>query len=131
MKILIVDDSEAARYLLEKQLSGYGTLITVNNGVKAIAEFKEALKAGESFDLIVMDFYMPKMDGIEASSTIRQIESEHQITRDKGVRIIMVSIIGDKEDILKAYENGCDAYIIRPYQKEQLTAEIHKAFTLR
>ena len=129
MKILIVDDNEAARCLLETQLSGHGTLITVNDGIEAIAAFKEALEAGERFDLVFMDLVMPEMGGMEASSTIRRIESEYQITRDEGVRIIMVSAVSCESEIIKAYENGCDAYITRPCQKEQLTAEIHNALT--
>ena len=131
MKILIVDDYEVGCFLLEKQLSDYGTLVTVNNGSKAIEVFKDALDEGERFDLICLDYVMPEINGMKVLKTIRQIESEYQITRDEGVRIIMVSAVGYEEEVVKAYENGCDAYIIRPYQKEQLTAEIHKAFTLR
>jgi two-component system chemotaxis response regulator CheY len=110
---------------LELQLSDYGTLVTVNDGTEAIGEFKDALEAGEGFELIFLDYFMPKMDGVEVLKSIRQIESEHQITRDSSVRIVMVSGNSYKSDIIKAYENGCDSYIIKPYQKEQLIEEIH------
>lgn len=125
MKILIVDDNEASCRLLEIQLSGYGTHVTVNNGTEAIRKFKDFLETGEGFDLICMDYFMPKMDGIEVLKTIRQIESEHQISRDDRVRIIMVSAVNCETEILKSYANGCDSYIIRPSRKEDLIEEIY------
>jgi two-component system chemotaxis response regulator CheY len=125
MNILIVDDNEVGCRLLEIQLSDYGTSVTVNDGTEAIRAFKDALEAGEGFDLICMDYVMPKMDGLEVFNTIRQIESEHQITKKDSVRIIMISAVSCEADIMKAHANGCDSYIIRPYKKEALFDEIH------
>ena len=124
MKILIADDNEAARRLLQLYLAGYGSLVTVNNGIKAIEAFSQAIDTNERFDLICMDYVMPKMDGIEVIKAIRTIELEHGISRANRVRIIMSSAVDQESDIMKAYANGCDSYMIRPDRKERLMEEI-------
>ena len=124
MKILIADDNEAARRLLQLYLAGYGTLVTVNNGTKAIEAFSQALDTNERFDLICIDYVMPQMDGIEVIKTIRSLEREHGISEKGHVRIIMSSAVDQESDIMKAYANGCDSYMVRPNRKERLAEEI-------
>ncbi len=125
MKNLIADDNVANRHLLRIYFSGYGISVTANDGIEAVAAFKEALEAGERFDLICLDYYMPRMDGIEALKIIRQIESEHQVPRDEHVRVIMMSAVNDKSVIMKAYINGCDSFLIHPCRKDRFIEEIY------
>ena len=124
MKILIVDDNKAARRLLELYLAGYGTLVIVNNGSKAIEAFSQAINTNECFDLICMDYVMPKMNGIEVIKAIRELENKLGINQKDCVRIIMSSAVDEQSDILEAYANGCDSYMIRPHRKENLVEEI-------
>ena len=124
MKILIADDNEAARRLLQLYLAGYGSLVTVNNGIKAIGAFSQAVDTNERFDLVCMDYVMPGIDGIEAIKAIRSIEQEHGISQKDRVRIIMSSAVDQESDIMKAYANGCDSYMIRPDKKERFQKEI-------
>jgi len=124
MKILIADDNEAARRLLQLYLSGYGTLVTVENGMKAIEVFSQALDTNERFDLICIDYIMPEIDGIEVTKTIRSLEQEHGISEKDRVRIIMSSAVDQGSEIMKAYTNGCDSYMIRPCLRECYRKEI-------
>lgn len=123
MKILIVDDNEAARKLLKIRFSRYGDLKMVNGGAEAITAFKEAFKTDERFDLICLDYCMPNMDGIEVLKAIRQIESEHQVAWDNHVRILMVSASDCESAVTKAYAYGCDSFMLRPFRKEQIIEE--------
>ena len=124
MKILIVDDNETARRLLQLYLAEYGALITVNNGSKAIEAFSQAMDTNERFDLICLDYVMPEMSGIEVVKVIRGLEHKHGISQNDHVRIIMTSAVDQQSDILKAYANGCDSYMIRPDRKERLIKEM-------
>lgn len=125
MKILIVDDNESSRLLLQIYLSDFGTLMMANDGVEAVGVFKEALEAGERFDFIFLDYHMPKMDGFKTLEVIRKIESECQTAWTDRVRVIMISVIGNESLTKKALANGCDAYIIRPCCKDQFIQQIH------
>jgi len=124
MKILIVDDNEANCLLFKLYLSRYGILVTAKSGIRAIELFKEALDAGQRFDFVCMDYYMPQMDGLEAVRAIRRIEFERQIVWDNRVKIAMVSVVENESLMINAYLNGCDAYITRPCLKKQFIEEI-------
>ena len=125
MKILIVDDNEAARRLLQLFLAEYGTLTTVNSGTEAIEAFSQAIGIDEYFDLICLDYVMPEMTGIEVVETIRQIERTHGVSDSSRVRIIITSAVDQKSDITRAYASGCDSYLVRPDRKEKLIEEMH------
>jgi len=120
MKILIVDDNEAARRLLQLYLAEYGTLITVNNGAEAIDAFSQAINTNERFDLICLDYVMPEMCGIEVLEAFREIERMYGINKNNQVRIVMTSAVDQQSDIMKAYESGCDSYMIRPDRKKSI-----------
>ena len=81
MKYLIVEDDFAARRLLQRYLSNYGDCDIAVDGNEAVEAFRQAVDEKEPYDLICLDIMMPNMDGHEALKVIRQIESEHGITR--------------------------------------------------
>ena len=124
MKILIVDDNEAARRLLQLYLAGYGVLVIVNNGSEAIEAFSQAIDTNERFDLICLDYVMPEMSGLKVLETIRNVESKHGISLNDRTRVIMTSAVDTPSEIMKAYKSGCDAYMIRPDRKERLIKEM-------
>ncbi len=72
-RILVVDDSSINREILYSQLAGIGFEVTLAiDGVTALQAFADAAANGKGFDLVVMDWHMPGMDGIE---TIRQLRA--------------------------------------------------------
>ncbi len=77
MKILIVDDSRAARMLLKSILGDYSSpvnLLEAGNGVQALESYKK-----ENPDLVFLDLTMPEMDGFEALEKIKTLNSEARV----------------------------------------------------
>ena len=111
MKILVVDDEKllvkGIRFNLEND--GY-EVVTGSDGVEAVA----AAELG-GIDLIVLDLMMPRMDGLEACSRIREFSD---------VPIIMLTAKADDMDKLMGFEHGADDYLTKPFNILELKARI-------
>lgn len=128
MNILIVEDDFVSRKFMTKFLSKYGTCQTAEDGELAINMYKEAVKSGNSFDLICMDILMPKLDGYETLEQIRKFEEEQGFTRQQEVKVIMTSGMDTSTNAMKAFELGCVAYTSKPIdivQFDNLLQELH------
>ena len=126
LKILIVEDDFASFKILEEYLCEYGDCSVAVNGAETVEAFKKALDEGQPFDLICLDIMLPEMHGHLALEEICQIEREYGINDSDGVKVIMTTAIDDPEDIIKAFKEGCKAYIVKPITNEKLVAEIRK-----
>ncbi len=126
LKILIVEDDFASFKILEEYLCKYGDCSFAVNGAEAIEAFKRALDEGQPYDMICLDIMLPEMNGHLALEEICQIEREYGIANSDGVKVIMTSAIDDPEDIIKAFKEGCKAYIVKPIINEKLFAEMRK-----
>jgi len=124
MKILIVEDDLTSRILLSRMLSPYGDCDVVVNGKEAVECFDLAHAEESPYDLICLDIMMPEMDGQEVLAVIREKEEENKIAGLDGVKIIMVSALGDKDNVLKAFQSGCEAYLTKPIEKAKLIEHI-------
>ncbi|MHC4316244.1 MAG: response regulator [Planctomycetota bacterium] len=128
LKILIVEDDFASFKILEEYLSEYGNCSVAVNGAETIETFKKALDEGQPYDLICLDIMLPEMSGHLALEEICRIEREYGISNSDsdGVKVIMTTAIDDPEDIIKAFKEGCKAYIVKPITNEKLLAEMQK-----
>lgn len=124
MKYLIVEDNFAAQKLLQIYLSNYGDCDIAVDGNEAVEAFRQAVDEKEPYDLICLDIMMPNMDGHEALKVIRQIESEHGIKGLDGVKVIMTTALEDSENVMGAFREGCEAYIVKPVEKGKLLKEM-------
>ena len=108
VKVLIVDDAAFMRMMIKNILSksGYDIVGEAENGVQAVAKFKE-LKP----ELVTMDITMPDMDGIAAVKEILKI--------NKDAKVIMCSAMGQKPMIKEALEAGAKDFIIKPFDKDK------------
>ncbi len=72
LRILLVDDSVTNREILQRQTTAWGLVSDqAENGAQALARLRDATRAGERYDLVLLDFRMPGMDGLELAGAIR------------------------------------------------------------
>jgi PAS domain S-box-containing protein len=120
LNILLAEDNLINQKLAKKLLEKQGHQVEIaNNGVEAVALFES-----KAFDLILMDFQMPEMNGLEAASKIREVE-EHTGGR---IPIIAMTANAMKEDKERALNAGMDAYIPKPINVPNLLSEISRFF---
>ena len=116
MNILIVDDNFASRRLLRAYLKGYGECYLASNGQEAIELFKEKTEGEPFFDLICLDIMMPAVDGHEVLQSIREIERSINIVEENQVKIIICSALDDRNDVVKSFDYGASAYLVKPIE---------------
>ena len=126
MRCLIVEDEFTARKLLQVYLSDYGDCFVAVNGHEAVEAFRDAFEENTPYDLICLDIMMPGMNGHETLKAIRRIESEHGIAGLDGVKVIMTTALDDSKDVMGAFRSGCEAYLVKPVERENLLEEMGK-----
>ncbi|THD73770.1 response regulator [Thalassobius vesicularis] len=110
--LLIVDDDERIRGLLQKYLIRNGFLVSAARD----AAHARRLLSGLEFDLIVMDVMMPGEDGISLTRALRQ---------DIRTPILLLTARGETEDRIKGLEAGADDYLAKPFEPKELLLRIN------
>src|ERR1051326_3062506 len=83
-KVLVVDDSDDIREMLERLLIARGyQVVSTSSGDQALEEIAKALAAKEPYDAILLDYAMPTMDGLTCAIKIRENEASNHIPRVK------------------------------------------------
>jgi CheY-like chemotaxis protein len=117
LKILIAEDDEVSEILIDITVKSFvKELLKVRTGVEAV----KACREHPDIDLILMDIRMPEMGGYEATRQIRQFNKE--------VVIIAQTAYGMTGDREKSIESGCNDYIAKPVNKDELHSMIQKHF---
>lgn len=119
MKILVVDDMATMRHMVKyifKQL-GFTNIEEAENGKDAL----DKLKAGK-FDLVVSDWNMPVMPGIELLKNIRADASL------KHIPVLMVTAEAQKDNLMEAIQAGVSNYIAKPFTAETIKQKLDKIF---
>ena len=125
MRVLIVEDDFICRKVLVAMLSGYELDIAVN-GQEALQAFSIAQEEKRPYDLICLDIMMPEINGQDVLHSIRQTEAKAGIEREAATKILMTSALSDRSNVLRALKNQCDGYLLKPYKKDKLIAELRK-----
>ena len=108
MKILYVEDESQAREALSKYLTRrFGKIFTACDGVEGFEVFQE-----QQPDLVIVDLYMPNMDGLEMIQRIKKVSPK--------TYIIVTSAVDEVETILKGVNLGIDQYLLKPINLENL-----------
>ena len=126
MKTLIVEDDFTSRLLLQEFLASYGSVHIAVNGKEAVDAVRSALQTNKPYDLLLMDIMMPEMDGHEALTQIRKIEVQNQLVDADLVKVIMVTALGDADNVIFARQNKVEGYILKPYDLNKLLEELRK-----
>lgn len=126
MRFLIAEDDLAAQKLIQRYLSEYGASDLASNGREAVNAYIEALHQKRPYDMICLDIMMPGMNGHQVLEAIRRVECEHGIHGLDVVKVIMTTALGDSKNVIGAFREGCEAYIVKPVKKEKLYEEMEK-----
>lgn len=119
MKVLIVDDFDTIRRVLRNVLKdlGFTNISEADDGKSALKELKK-----EKCDLILCDWNMPEMSGLELLIKIR---ADDEI---KDVPFVMVTAEARKENIIEAVKAGVSSYIVKPFTAETVNEKLSKIF---
>ncbi len=117
MKILVVDDEEGAQELFNIILTDEGYDVSL----ASCADEALALLKNNTFNLVISDIKMPKMDGLQLLQEIRKTGYKTDV--------IMVTAYGEVESYLKAMSLGAAEYINKPIRIKELKRIVHKVLT--
>jgi len=119
MKILVVDDFSAMRRILKNVLGQIGltNIIEADDGTTALDVLKD-----NKVDLIVSDWTMPKMSGLDLLKTVRSNEST------KDTPFLMVTASSQKDDVLEAVQAGVSNYIVKPFTADTVKEKLARIF---
>jgi two-component system, OmpR family, response regulator MprA len=111
MRILVVDDDQQIRDTLKRQLTYEGYQVVVaSDSREAFAEV-----AQNPPDLVVLDWMLPGMDGLEVTRRLRQADD---------IPILMLTAKGTLEDKVDGLDSGADDFLVKPFQPEELLARV-------
>jgi DNA-binding response OmpR family regulator len=114
MKVLIADDDPVSRRLLENYLKKWGhEVVATASGAEAWQCFEQ-----QEFPLVISDWMMPELDGLELVRRIRG----HQ--RPGYAYIILVTEKSQKEDVVAGMESGADDFVTKPFDRDELHARL-------
>jgi CheY-like chemotaxis protein len=115
-KILLVDDVDLFLELERSYLEGLGyELITATSGEETLARIERIEP-----DILLLDYYMPGIDGDEVCATLRKNP------RWGNLPIIMVTAAGKPEEVQRCLNSGCDDYITKPVNKQELREKVKR-----
>lgn len=109
--ILVVDDDDRIRALLNRYLSAQGFRISTAADAKDARRYLQTL----TFDLIILDVMMPGETGMELTSSLREFDA---------VPIILLTAMGDAEHRIEGLRRGADDYLAKPFEPEELVLRI-------
>ncbi|MCG8633612.1 MAG: ABC transporter substrate-binding protein [Desulfobacterales bacterium] len=120
IKIVVADDSGTMRIMFKQILSkaGFTNLVMAVNGADGIEKVK-----AEKPDLVISDWNMPQMDGLEFLQALRKMDEF------KALPFIMATAQSDKGQQMAIMEAGGNAHCPKPFDEAQITGAIEKAFT--
>jgi two-component system response regulator CpxR len=111
LSVLLVEDDTELAALIEEFLAGHDIpLTTVHNGPEGLARALEG-----SFEIVILDVMLPKMDGFEVL---------RQIRRRSAVPVIMLTARIEPQDKIEGLNSGADDYLAKPFSPDELLARI-------
>lgn len=113
-KILVVEDEQDIRELLKFNLTGRGFDVTdCANGEEGLLAIKET-----QFDLLVLDWMLPGVSGVQVAKVARAMEN------GKSLAILMLTAKSEPENIVEGLEAGADDYMVKPFDNGVLWARV-------
>lgn len=127
-RVLVVEDDTEAMTLLRQMLNSMGIdqVIAAKDGKEAQDLLGACDEIGDLVDLIICDWNMPKMTGLDLLRQVRTVSAD--------IPFLMVTGASDEANVLDARSSGVTAYIVKPFSHEQLEKKlsvIHRMMSVR
>ncbi len=123
LRALVVDDNPTAQTILSEALASMSFKVsTASSGYKGLEMLEQAAAAGEPYELVLLDWKMPGMDGIETAKRIENMSDRNL------PKILMVSAYGREEIMKQAEGSGLEAFLIKPVNQSVLFDTIMGVF---
>jgi DNA-binding response OmpR family regulator len=114
-RVLVAEDHYVSRHLLERNLMNWGyTVVTAEDGEEALA----ILESPDAPPLAILDWMMPKMDGLEVCARVREHANRPY------VYLVLLTAKSQKEEIAAGLQAGADDYVIKPFDPDELRARL-------
>jgi two-component system chemotaxis response regulator CheY len=115
VRLLVVDDSSTMRRIIRNSLKavGYDDVVEAENGEGALSRLQ-----AEKVDMVISDWNMPVMNGIELVTAMRKDAAL------KATPVLMVTTMAEKENILQAMQAGVTNYVVKPFDAATLKKKI-------
>lgn len=116
--ILIVDDSVTMRKIIKHHLTqlGYNSIIEASNGKEGLKKVVE-----EKVDLIICDWNMPEMNGLQFLYNLRENWQE--------IPVIMLTTVNTQDEVIAAMKAGANSYLTKPFTRDSLKEKIEQIKT--
>ncbi len=109
---------------MRRLLAPFGECDVAVNGWEALEAFKCAHVGKRPYDLICLDIMMPGLSGHEVLKEIRKFETKHNIDEKDQAKVIVTTVLSDREHIMAAARGNCQAYLVKPIDKETLLKKL-------
>ncbi len=129
-RVLLAEDNEINALLAKRVLEKCGCdYVAVPNGAEAVAAVRRVID-GEAppIDLVLMDIFMPGLDGVEAARAIRELYAAHPGLGGRPPPIVALTASAFAEDKKRYFEAGMDDYLAKPFDKASLEAVLKRWF---
>jgi two-component system chemotaxis response regulator CheY len=115
MRALVIDDSRAVRVIIRNIVREMGMdVVEAGNGREGL----EQLRQNPDVELVLVDWNMPEMNGLDFIRVVRAEPSYDSL------RIVMVTTETESEQVCRALDAGANEYVMKPFSKEVLTAKL-------
>ncbi|MDA8163068.1 MAG: response regulator [Desulfobacteraceae bacterium] len=123
MRVLVVDDSQSMRNIVKSGLvktALFDEIVEAENGLRAL----EKLEKEGPFDLVLLDWYMPEMEGYDCLLNIRKKEEWSD------TKVMMVTTENQQENVIRAVMAGANEYLMKPFSLDMLEEKVRMVLGL-
>lgn len=123
-RILVIDDMPAIRRMVKDSMRqlGYRNFYTAEDGMEGLRVLEQQLLEDEPIQLVLSDWNMPEMPGIELLKQIRELDDYQDVP------FLMITAEGQKHQILEAIQAGVTDYILKPFTPDLLEKKLQAAW---
>lgn len=123
-KFIVIDDFATMRKIIKKVLTelGYTNIDEAEDGAKALPMIQAATNSGAPYALIISDWNMPNMTGLELLKTCK---GEPTL---KGIPFMLVTAEGEQKQIIEAAKAGVSDYVVKPFNAQTLKEKMLKVY---